>query len=316
MEATVRALDLRQGLAFARNAIIFAFGYILLDWASYIYPMGPFNITPWNPSPALVVILVLFGGLQYAPVVFLSILGADVVTRSMPASLLVTVETSLALTVCYCGLGSFIRARLRGKRGIENARQLWLFVFAAAASSVLASLLYVGVIWLNGLLGQTEFSVAAGRFWLGDTVGILVTAPMLLVAADAGGRQYLLSLLKHRQTRVQYFVLICCLALLFGGLFTQPGYLYVLFVPLIWISLTDGLNGAATASAVIQIGVVAASILHTVDPLTVQELQALVVAVTLTGLFLGVTVDERHRASIRLKRSENLAAAAEMAGAI
>ena len=28
---------------------MFAACYVALDWASYIYPLGPFNITPWNP---------------------------------------------------------------------------------------------------------------------------------------------------------------------------------------------------------------------------------------------------------------------------
>jgi C4-dicarboxylate-specific signal transduction histidine kinase len=46
------------------------------------------------------------------------------------------------------------------------------------------------------------------------------------------------------------------------------------------------------------------------------ELQALVAALSLTGLFLGVMVDERERAAEGLKASLRLAAAGEMAGAI
>jgi len=43
------------------------------------------------------------------------------------------------------------------------------------------------------------------------------------------------------------------------------------------------------------------------------ELQALVVALSLTGLFLGVMVDERERAAAGLRESLRLAAAGEMA---
>jgi len=46
------------------------------------------------------------------------------------------------------------------------------------------------------------------------------------------------------------------------------------------------------------------------------ELQALVAALTLTALYLGVMVDERERATEGLKQSLRLAAAGEMAGAI
>jgi C4-dicarboxylate-specific signal transduction histidine kinase len=46
------------------------------------------------------------------------------------------------------------------------------------------------------------------------------------------------------------------------------------------------------------------------------ELQALVAALSLTSLFLGIMVDERERATEGLKASLRLAAAGEMAGAI
>jgi two-component system, LuxR family, sensor kinase FixL len=50
--------------------------------------------------------------------------------------------------------------------------------------------------------------------------------------------------------------------------------------------------------------------------LTVFEFQALLIALTITGLFLGVTVDERRRAQDELRRSMRLAAAGEMAAAL
>jgi C4-dicarboxylate-specific signal transduction histidine kinase len=50
--------------------------------------------------------------------------------------------------------------------------------------------------------------------------------------------------------------------------------------------------------------------------LPVVELQALLVALTLTGLFLGVMVDQRQRAEESLRQTLRLAAAGEMAGAI
>jgi len=54
--------------------VLFGACYVALDWTSSIYPLGPFNITPWNPPPALSIVWMLLGGLRYAPVVFASIL--------------------------------------------------------------------------------------------------------------------------------------------------------------------------------------------------------------------------------------------------
>ena len=56
-------------LRYFRDAIVFAPCYIALDWASYVYPLGPFNITPWNPQPALAIVWMLLGGVRYVPAV-------------------------------------------------------------------------------------------------------------------------------------------------------------------------------------------------------------------------------------------------------
>jgi two-component system sensor kinase FixL len=90
----------------------------------------------------------------------------------------------------------------------------------------------------------------------------------------------------------------------------------VLFLPLVWIALRSGLVGATLCSAVIQFGVVLGVQLAAMEAVEVLELQARVAALTLTGLFLGVMVDERERAMEGMKRSMRLAAAGEMAGAI
>ena len=54
-------------LHYLRDAAVFAPCYVLLDWVSYIHPLGPFNITPWNPQPALAIAWMLLGGLVHAP---------------------------------------------------------------------------------------------------------------------------------------------------------------------------------------------------------------------------------------------------------
>ena len=64
-------------LRYLRDAAVFAPCYLLLDWVSYIDPLGPFNITPWNPQPALAIVWMLLGGLVHAPAVLATIVLAD-----------------------------------------------------------------------------------------------------------------------------------------------------------------------------------------------------------------------------------------------
>jgi C4-dicarboxylate-specific signal transduction histidine kinase len=105
--------------------------------------------------------------------------------------------------------------------------------------------------------------------------------------------------------------------LIFHGPDGDPARLfYLLFVPLIWIAARGGMNGAVVATAIVQIGVVVGIHREAGAALPVLELQALVATFTLTGLYLGMMVDERERAAASLRHSLRLAAAGEMAGAI
>ena len=70
------------------------------------------------------------------------------------------------------------------------------------------------------------------------------------------------------------------------------------------------------ATAIVQMGVVLGIHGDSGAALPIVELQALLVALTLTGLFLGVMVDQRQHAEQGLRETLRLAAAGEMAGAI
>jgi C4-dicarboxylate-specific signal transduction histidine kinase len=105
--------------------------------------------------------------------------------------------------------------------------------------------------------------------------------------------------------------------LIFEGFGKDPSrQFYLLFLPLIWIAVRFGMNGAILATAIVQMGVVLGVHTDVGTSLPVVELQALLVALTLTGLFLGVMVDQRQRAEEGLRQTLRLAAAGEMAGAI
>ena len=74
--------------------------------------------------------------------------------------------------------------------------------------------------------------------------------------------------------------------------------------------------GVAVAVVVAQGAVIVAVNLSGDQALTVFELQALLMALTFTAFFVGVTVDERRRATEDLKRTLGLAVAGEMGAAI
>jgi len=303
-------------LRYLRDAAVFAPCYVALDWASYIDPVGPFNITPWNPQPALAIVWMMLGGLAHAPAVLATILLADIVVRHAPGGYAITAMTALVLATGYASISWILKSQL-SDTGLRSTRQLTIFAAVVIAGTSVVGVGFIGVLSAAGLLAGTEFSHAWIRFWIGDAVGILVTAPLLFAASDAARRSALLALARRPEALLQAIVLAATVWLIFEGFGSDPSrQFYLLFLPLIWIAVRFGMNGAILAIAIVQMGVVLGIHGDVGATLPVVEIQALLVALTLTGLFLGVMVDQRQRAEEGLRQTLRLAAAGEMAGAI
>jgi two-component system, LuxR family, sensor kinase FixL len=304
-------------LRYLRDFLIFAPCYVALDWASYIDPVGPFNITPWNPQHGLAIVWLLLGGLKCTPAVLVTIALAESLLRDLPGGWFIAASTTLTLTGGFFVIAWVLR-ELMPDLGLRTTRQLTIFISVVIAGTAVTGTMYVGLLRGADLLGPTSVPEALVRFWVGDAVGVLITAPLLLAVADAERRDGLLALAKRPETLLQLGALLASIWLTFYGLEGDPATrFYLLFVPLIWVAARGGMNAAVAATAIVQIGLVIG--IHRGEAssdLSVLELHALVAALTLTGLYLGIMVDERERATENLKQSLRLAAAGEMAGAI
>jgi len=303
-------------LKYVRDVLVFAPCYIALDWASYIDPVGPFNITPWNPQAGLAIVWLLLGGLHYAPAVLVTIIAADTLVRHAPGGYFISFLTSVTLAGGYTAMAMVLR-ELVANTGLRSSRHLTRFVGVVLAGTAIIGAAFVGALRGADLLGATPLPSAWVRFWIGDAVGVLVTAPLLLAVADPERRAGMLALARRPETLLQAMVLVGTIWLIFFGLGGDPRHhFYALFLPLIWIAARGGMNGAIVATAFVQLGVVAGIHAESTPDLPVLEIQALVAALTLTGLYLGMMVDERQRAADSLRQALRLAAAGDMAGAI
>jgi signal transduction histidine kinase len=306
-----------KAFRYLRDAAVFAPCYVLLDWVSYIEPLGPFNITPWNPQPALAIVWMVLGGLAHAPAVFVTIFGADALIRQVPAGYGVTLLTALTLTLGYTGIAWALRVLLRPRPSLDTVRQLTLFVSSVMPATAVVAAAFVGVLYASGFIAASAALPGWLRFWIGDAVGVLVTAPLLLVVSDEQGRRQVTFLAGRGETYAYIILLAATLWLIFEGLRTEPSqHFYLLFLPLIWMAVRRGMAAAILAIVIIQLGVVLGIHHHAGSGVPAIEWQAWVAALTLTGLYLGVMVDERARATESLKQTLRLAAAGEMAGAI
>jgi signal transduction histidine kinase len=308
-----------------RTALVVAgyvVAYVALDWVSYLDPSRPLAITPWNPPPGLSLALLLTQGLAYAPALFVAGLAAEVVVRGLPAGLGVAVASSALFAAGYAGSAWWLQRRARIDPRLESVRDVAWFVAAVAAATVAVAAGYVAVHYAAGVISPGAVVRSALQFWVGDAIGILVTAPVLLAALD--GRTRPPSLGPSWEALAQAAAVIAAVWAVFG---VHPqdaaNYFYLLFLPLIWIGMRHGIRGAAAALLAIQIGIIAAVRIQGLASATLLEFQLLMATLAVTGLFLGAVVTERRRAGealqareAELQRSLRLAAAAETATAL
>jgi len=152
---------------------------------------------------------------------------------------------------------------------------------------------------------------------VGDTAGILVTLPLVLMMTVRDRRMEFVRMLAQRETFVHALAIALTLALVVASPpEQQPKIFYVLFLPLIAVAARYGLSGAMISTLLIQAVIIASDELSGYQVLTLFELEALLIALAITALFLGATVDELRRAEGDLRRTLRLAAAGEMASAL
>jgi signal transduction histidine kinase len=297
--------------------IVFIGLYLVLERVSFIHPWFSTGITPWNPQIALALGLVLIRGLRAAPAVFLAMLISEALVRVTSASLGVVALGAAIVTLGYTAAGMVLSRRLSSRGRIRSLRDFaWMLGVVSVAPLVIGTA-YVSCNALFDLIEWSAFPEVLLRYWIGDVVGVLALMPFALVLADRSGRRKLAAMMPRWETLIQ----LGCTTAILGVVFVfLPGghvkYFFVLFLPLIWIAARQGLVGAAAGLMFIQVGLIIVVQASDTNAGTLLELQARMLGLSVTGLLLGVVVDERERAQESLRQSLRLAAAGEMAAAL
>jgi signal transduction histidine kinase len=290
--------------------------FLLLDWVSYIRPFQGLNITPWNPQPALAIALLIIHP-RWLWLVWLSLLAAEVAVRGVPTDWLVALVATAALGGSYALIARALRTDLEGTVVLASRRDLLWFTGIVVGGALLSATAYVCTLAVGGLAPRGDLLEAIARYWIGDAVGMVVLLPMLLVLMDPMRRASLAAALGRREWWLIAMLVAVLLAFVFGRDDRDHfKFFYLLFLPVVWAAARLGLSGAVLAAGLTQVGLIAAVQSAANPDLTVFELQVLMAAVTMTGLMLGVVVDERERAAADLRGSLRLAAAGQMAAAL
>ena len=300
--------------------VAYVVAFLSLDAASQAGLYRTLGVSPWNPSAGLALAFAYLRGRTSWPFMFVAGLLALSLVHPLPLSLPVLLVVGLLSSAVWLASGEALR-RVNGfDPGLSTLRSVLLLFAVATIASVLQTAVYVGTLRLGSLLTDTTLLPAAWRYLVGEIVGILAATPLLLLLLQAKRRWPA----PHEVHLLQLSVLIAALFVIFGvpGA-TRYQLFYLLFLPVLWVALRDGIGGAVLVLNACQIAIILGADYRTSTNPGLGALQTMMIVLLMTGLLIGVTVTEGQAAAERLRyqqaalnRALRLRSAGETAAAI
>jgi two-component system, LuxR family, sensor kinase FixL len=299
-------VDARRVMA----GLVYLIGYVALDRVSFSESYAQPGISPWKPSTGLSFVLVLLLGRRFLPLLFVAPFLADMINRPVVLSWPAEILSVAVIGVGYSAALLFLTGpKAHFDPRLSSMRDLALLILATSVSAAFVAAGYVGLMIGSALLPGEEFVTAALRYWVGDIVGVLAVAPFALFALS--GRRILpLSL----ETVLQCTAVLVALAMVFGLAEEREFQLfYVLFLPIVWIAVRNGIEGVSAGILITQIGVILGVAFIPEERGELVALQPLMLVLTVTGLVAGELVTERRRMDSQLQmQRESLAGLARL----
>ncbi|HZZ00933.1 MAG TPA: SpoIIE family protein phosphatase [Candidatus Baltobacteraceae bacterium] len=250
----------------------------------------------WPPTGIAVAALVLWGWRLW-PGVFAGALISNALAAEplWAAAAIATSNTAAPL------LTSILLRRADFQRTLERARDVIALIASAGAGMVVSATFGVTMLALAGIVPWRAFGSVWPVWWAGDSMGVLVLAPVLLTFAAKGSTP------AHAGRRLELLVLFVALGVVTWGTFVSDWAVRLSVYPLvIWTALRFGQRETATSILAITAICVwgTAHQLGTFGTGTEDErllsVMAFVASLSATGLLLTAAMCERWAANSRL----------------
>jgi PAS domain S-box-containing protein len=270
-------------------------------------------ITPvWAPTGIALAAVVLFGRRVWPAVA----VGAFVANATSGAELPLAAAIALGNTL-EAVVGAALLGRVGFRPALDRVRDVFALVFLGAMlSTTISATNGVTALLIAGDTSAHEYGSDWLLWWIGDGMGDLVVAPLLLVWATAAPR----GLPRIRQLEG---LALLALVIAVGSFVFLAGYWrypHLLFPLLIWAVLRFRQAGAVAASFVVSSIAIAGAVDGSVPfgqgsaTETVQILEALLAGITVSLMILGAVLAERESAEEQLAGAHtSLAEAQEVA---
>lgn len=291
-----------------RTVALVVVAYLLvwtgLDWVAYRFPAAP-GVSLWYAPAALDVALLLLLGLRWSPLLAVTVVIHSVVIARVGLGVLQVAVLAAVTVATYAGAAALLVRRIGFDTRLSTQRDVSrLILVMCIAAPLPMTVVQVGLLQGVGAVRPDEFVTGVVGYWAGATTGIAMLVPVLFIAARSLPRigspesGELVGRPGHQPGRVERAAQVTVLAAaVFLGFAINGGsldYSYLVYAPLIWISLRGGFVPAALAVLAVNVAAVAFN-RGQVPADGGFALQFGLVTLTLLGVMLGAAVTQRQR---------------------
>ncbi len=305
---TIKGHSWRYFLAVGAIALIYylasQFAVSTLTLSSEIYPM-------WPAAGIAQVALLLFGRQLWPGIA----IGGFLFSMSVPEANIGTALISAGARTLQAWTGTYLLQRINFSAELDRLKDvLGIVGLAALGSTLINSSIGSIIVCLTGVSSWSNFGTIWGTWWVGDAMGILLVAPLLLT-----WRKLPTARTKHQQIveRAIWLVLLLAIGWLVFCSRTRAAYArypleYLPFPLVVWAAFRFGQRYTALSNFILCgfaiWGIARGSgpfLKHASSiPQALLSLQAFIAVIAVTGLVLAATVAERHQAEASLRASE------------
>jgi integral membrane sensor domain MASE1 len=292
----------RRYLTFGAQILVVALVYYLAARIGLDFALVGGQVTPLWPPTGIALTCLLLLGIRSWPGITIGAFAANVaVGPSLLVDTVISAGNTLAPIAAY-----YLLTRVGFNTELKRLKDvLALIVLGAFTGMLVSATIGAGALVLTGALPAHAFWGTWSVWWTGDAMGVLVVAPVLLVAAAIRIDRRL------PVTRMLEAVV------LFGGLTVltlvvtrySAHLLFLIFPMLIWAAMRFRQAGAAAANLLVTVMVVLAAAAGQ-GPFTGPDLLPTMIilqlfngSVTLTTLLLAAITNERDVAQQALHRA-------------
>jgi signal transduction histidine kinase len=259
----------------------------------------------WPPTGISIAALLIFGYRVWPGV----LLGAVAANAASGAPLLVALAIGIGNTL-EAVTATYVLRRVSGFRpSLDHIRDAISLILAAALGSLISATIGVTSLYAGSIVSRAGVPEAFGAWWLGDLIGALVVAPLILIWSTR-------PLIPKGRADVAEAVALAISVIVVGVLiFTATprrdsasfGQVYMLFPLLIWAALRFGPRAVVTSVFVVSLLAIWGTtqghgpFVHTRLYESLFALQTFMAVVAATFLLLGASIAERRKSAAELR---------------